>query len=152
MWLLRTQKYLIKTACFLCAGVFVAATLLPLCAGESAIGTVVSIPLSYPQKSNAPKQQVQKTGKTPVISGKVQICVSGISAAQAKSDTPYVEYFLDDQPVYDSRNKKLLCFVLDTAAYPDGEHALTANLWDKNGPSAIGIKKIIVLNQIQHEN
>ena len=123
------------------------------CPGYSAqegAGNTVLIPLAYPQKSNAPKQQ-HKAVKAEIVSGKMAVSVSGMLASQSNSPALYVEYFLDDQAVYSSKESKALLFELDTAGFADGEHTLTANLWDENGPSAIGMKKISIRNQIQNE-
>lgn len=117
----------------------------------------VQIPLIYPQESNSPKREAKKIEKAPVLNGEVFIDVVGIKPEQLKTLNLYVEYFLDNELIYSTENKqrrtprpKSLRFILDTCVYPEGEHTLVVNLWNKDGPSAIGIRKIIIQNQRQN--
>lgn len=122
----------------------------------AAQNTTVSIPLIYPQNSNAPKRELKKQEKPVVLKGEVLINITGISSEQLKSPDLYVEYFLDDDLVYSTQDKNqdktkenLLSFILDTTKYADGNHKLVINLWDLNEPSAIGIREIIIQNEAQ---
>ncbi len=123
---------------------------------EAAQNTTVSVSLIYPQNTNAPKRQLQKKEKPAVLKGDVLISVAGISTEQLKSPDLYVEYFLDDDLIYstqdkgqDKTKKVSLSFTLDATKYADGDHKLVVNLWDANGPSAIGIREIIIQNEAQ---
>lgn len=147
------MKALKKVIIFVFLTVFIAAGLL-YSAQES-----VQISLVYPQQFNKPKRQAGKTEKPPALKGKVFIDVIGINPEQAKSPNSYVEYFLDDELIYSTQNRKeslpdagSLGFILNTRLYPDGEHKIVVNLWDKDGPSAIGIRKIIIQNAPLNEN
>lgn len=117
----------------------------------------IQIPLAYPQKSNAPKTKIKRTEKPARLKGKVIIEVADIIPSQLKNLHFYVEYFLDNQLIYSTQKQqgkkaKSLRFILDTRLYPNGEHTLVVNLWDKDGPSAIGIRKIIIQNELKNEN
>lgn len=123
---------------------------------EAVQNTTVSIPLIYPQNSNAPKREPKKQEKPVVLKGEALINIIGISSEQLKSPGLYVEYFLDDDLVYSTQDNKQdktkensLSFILDTTKYVDGNHKLVVNLWDLNGPSAIGIIEIIIQNESQ---
>lgn len=120
---------------------------------------LLQISVVYPQKSNFPKREVKKTEKPMVLQGEIAINAVGIKPEQIKHTDVYVEYFLDGQLLYSSENKEAdkttkapAEFILDTTAYPDGEHTLVVNFWDKDGPSAIGIRKIIIQNVKKDEN
>lgn len=104
------------------------------------------ITLLYPQTTNAPKKEVKKKEKPVPVSGKVSIDVTGINPAQLNNTGVFAEYYLDSALVYSSENNKPFGFVLDSALYPNGQHSLTVNLWDKEGTSAIGIREIIIKN------
>jgi len=112
----------------------------------------LEIRLIYPQKSNAPKRELKRIEKPVIVKGRVPLNVAGIkSSGPKKKDNLYIEYFLDNELVYSSQNKGPLQFILDTRLYADGRHTLVVNLWDKDGPSAIGIKEIIIQNQVKDE-
>lgn len=124
---------------------------------EAAQSTTVSISVIYPQSSNAPKRQLSKKDKPVVLKGDVLINITGINSEQLKSPDLYVEYFLDDDLVYSTQDQKQdrtkkvsLSFTLDTTKYADGDHKLVVNLWDTNGPSAIGIREITIQNGTQN--
>src|SRR3989338_1062653 len=109
----------------------------------------ISISLVYPQKTNAPKRELNRIEGPPVVTGDVSVKVVGIRPEQLRNPNLYVEYFLDDNLVYSTEDKKKigqdrlksLGFILNTRSSPDGLHTLVANLWDKDGPSAIGMRK-----------
>lgn len=118
----------------------------------------IQIALIYPQKSNAPKREIKKINKPAVVRGEISIGIAGITPAQLKNPDIYVEYFLDGELIYSNENKAKnktkpvsFGFVLDSRLYPDGEHNLVVNFWDKDGPSAIGIRKIIIQNLVKNE-
>ena len=123
-------------------------------AKENASQNRITVYLLYPQKSNAPKRAPQRIEKPAVLKGDVPVDIAGIEAKQLKSQGVYVEYFLDNDLVYSTEGKdgkkakirRSHGFVLDTTRYPDGAHTLVVNLWDKNGPSAIGMRKITIKN------
>lgn len=111
----------------------------------------IYINLVYPQKSNTLKREPLKIEKPPILKGEVFINILGISTEQLNNPNLYVEYFLNNDLVYSTQNKKLsrqnpFSFTLDTTKYADGMHTLVVNLWDKDGPAAIGIRKIIIQN------
>jgi len=110
----------------------------------------VKITVVYPQASNAPKRAVKRTEKAAVLRGKVLVSVSGVGQKELKDPNLFVQYFLDNKLVYSTQEQKggkgPLGFTLDTSLYNDGQHTLTANVWDKEGPSIIGMRKIIIKN------
>lgn len=117
------------------------------------------IPLAYPQKSNAPKREAKRIEKPVLLNDKVFVNIAEIKPGQSKNPDLYVEYFLDSELIYSTQGKKEsnpkkrpLGFTLDTQLYSDGRHILVVNLWDKDGPSAIGIKEIIIQNKVQNED
>lgn len=112
----------------------------------------LQIYLAYPQKSNAPKREVRRIEKPAVVQDKVCLGVAGIKPEQLNKSDAYVEYFLDDSLIYSSQKEQSLQFILDTHLYPDGKHTIFANFWDKDGPSAIGIREIIIQNQDKNED
>ena len=122
---------------------------------ESAINDVVenpvpqtidiTIPLSYPQKTNAPVKVPVKLKPTVLVKGKIIISVENYDTQQASPDA-YIEYFLNGALVYSNEGGKPLEFRLDTRAYPNGQYELIVNLWDPHGPSAIGKSKIELKN------
>lgn len=124
---------------------------------EAAQNTAVSISVIYPQNTNVPKRTLNKKEKPADLKGDVIINVTGINSEQLKSPDLYVEYFLDDELIYstqDERQDKIkktsLGFILDTTKYENGNHRLVVNLWDAKGPSAIGIREIIIQNETQN--
>lgn len=124
---------------------------------EAAQNTAVSISVIYPQNTNAPKRTLNKKEKPAVLKGDVIINVTGINSEQLKSPDLYVEYFLDDELIYSTQDEKQdkikktsLGFILDTTKYENGNHRLVVNLWDAKGPSAIGIREIIIQNEKQN--
>ena len=155
------KNNIVKLVCiYLAATAILTVRFMPVYAGPQAnhssspvpiTENIILISLIYPQESNAAKRPPARTEVASVLLGKVAVTVSGIAITQANSATMYVEYFLDSRLIYNNQNKKSLSFELDTANYADGEHTLTANLWDINGPSAIGIKKIIIKNIVEDE-
>lgn len=123
---------------------------------EAAQNTTVSISLIYPQASNAPKREPKKKEKPVVLKDEVLIDVAGISPQQLKSPDLYVEYFLDDNLIFstqdkaqDKTKKTSLSFTLDTTKYQDGTHKIVVNLWNTSGPSAIGMRDIVIQNGTQ---
>lgn len=116
-------------------------------------GGSLEVNLVYPQQSNAVKREAKKIDKPAVLEGQVAVNVAGLDPEQLKHAGAYAEYFMDDRLIYSSVTKKpdasgriLLGCTLYTAEYPDGEHTLLVNFWDKEGPSAIGARKIIIQN------
>lgn len=124
---------------------------------EAAQNTAVSISVIYPQNTNVPKRTLNKKEKPADLKGDVIINVTGINSEQLKSPDLYVEYFLDDELIYSTQDEKQdkikktsLGFILDTTKYENGNHRLVVNLWDAKGPSAIGIREIIIQNETQN--
>lgn len=124
---------------------------------EQSYSDKIYISLVYPQKSNAPKRESKKIEKPLLVKNEVSISVTDIKPEQLKHPELYVEYFLDGDLIFSTQEDKKedkskkrslgsLGFILDTTSYPDGTHTLVANLWDKDGPSAIGIREIIIQN------
>lgn len=116
----------------------------------------LQISLVYPQESNAPKRERKEIDKPVVLKGEVLVNIVGVRPKQLKKPSIYVEYFLDNELIYSTENKegnksksKSLGFTLDTQLYSEGEHTLVVNLWNKDGPSAIGMRKIIIQNQTE---
>lgn len=112
---------------------------------------LLQIYLLYPQKSNAPKREPRRVEKPAVVRGKVCLDVAGINQQQLNKPQAYVEYFLDEALIYSSQKEESRQFILDTCLYADGRHTIVANLWDKDGPSAIGIREILIQNQDKNE-
>ncbi len=116
----------------------------------------LAVSLVYPQPSNAAKRQAKKSEPPIVIKGKILINIVGINPEQLKHPDLYAEYFLDNNLIYSSKNTQskhnLLTFTFDTGSYPDGKHALIVNLWDTGGPSAIGMRDIIIQNAAKNED
>jgi len=110
------------------------------------------ITLLYPQTANAPKKEVKKKEKPVLVKGDISIDITGIRPGQLNNTDVFAEYYLDNTLVYSSENNKPFTFILDSKLYPDGEHTLTVNLWDKEGASAIGIREIIIHNTENNEN
>lgn len=122
---------------------------------SSAFADSVSIDLIYPQKFNAPKRQAKKIEEPAVLSKETLVKASGLKPEQVRKKGVYIEYFLDDQLIFSTRDSKQIGsygFILNTPAYPDGKHTLIANIWDETGPSAIGIRQIIIANKDANAN
>lgn len=123
-------------------------------ANES-ISRAVSVSLTYPQMSNAPKRDSKVIDKVAVVRGDTVVVASGIKPRQLNSGTCYLEFYLDSDLVYSTEagtstgnsTAVLDKFILDTTLYTDGDHTLVVNLWDKNGPSAIGVRRIYIQNE-----
>lgn len=137
-------------ALFLILGIFIFVN------GPVLAKEVIQVVLVYPQKSNAPKRETKKADKPAIVRGEVSIDVAGVTPAQLKNPDIYVEYFLDEKLIYSNENKTKdktkpvsFGFILDSRLYPDGKHNLVVNFWDKGGPSAIGIRKIIIQNRVE---
>lgn len=76
--------------------------------------------------------------------------------SKIEKDRYSVEYFLDEQLIYqtsgfDEKNstQDSFGFIFDTTRYENGLHKLIVNFWDKSGPSAIGIREIIINNHTE---
>lgn len=111
----------------------------------------IYIALIYPQAPNAPKRESLKKEPPLLLAQKTRIDVSGINPEQLSHPDLYLEYFLDDQLIYSTKEAKtkVLGFIFDPCLYPEGAHTLIVNLWDKDGPSAIGIREIMLKNQAE---
>ncbi len=114
---------------------------------------IIQVSLVYPQQSNAPKREASRIEKPATIKDSILIEITNVKPQQLNNADVYIEYYLDDQLIYTTENMGQdktktgsFSFTLDTMLYPDGTHTLVINLWDKNGPSAIGIKQIIIKN------
>ena len=111
------------------------------------------VELNFP-KPGYPKAAKPKALLAPVeVSGNLIIDITPYPA-NAEQDRYLVEYFLDDQLISQSsgvkeNNPQRLSFtyILDTTKFANGPHKIIINLWDKSGPSAIGIRKIIINNE-----
>lgn len=115
------------------------------------IGTVLSdetvlVPLRYPQQSNAPKRR-EAVLESRIVSGLINVNVSGLLKSNEKNKGLFVEYFLDNELIHRSQENGPLGFQFDSRAYANAEYVLTVNLWDQTSPSAIGMKRIIIKNE-----
>lgn len=133
---------------FLFLGIFI------LVNGPVLAKEAIQVVLVYPQKSNSIKREGKRIERPMVLKGVISIDVAGVNPKQLKNPDVYLEYFLDGQLIYSSEKKaqpnvrpSLLSFVLDTRLYANGAHSLVVNLWDKKGPSAIGIRQVIIQNE-----
>jgi hypothetical protein len=116
------------------------------CIGTGFCEENVLVPLRYPQQSNAPKRR-EAVLEPQIVSGSINVNVSGMLKNAEKSKDLLVEYFLDNKLIHSSRETGSLGFQFDSRAYTDGEHVLVVNLWDETGSSAIGMKRVIIKNE-----
>lgn len=119
----------------------------------------INISLKFPQRYNAPMKAKPIIKKPVEISGGIFI---GISKRPTKnevnSERYLVEYFMDDTLIFSTKgeiadNSELpnYDFLLDSAQFKNGPHRLIVNFWDKDGPSAIGMRDIVINNAPQGE-
>lgn len=144
-WFIKMKRgFKIKTILTLILGAFFF-----ICLVEASSQNSVQITISYPQESNTPKRQTKRIDEPVVVKDEVFIDIVGIKLEQLNHPELYAEYFLDNNLIYSTEDKKQspLGFILDTRLYENGRHTLIVNLWDKDGPSAIGIREIIIQNQ-----
>lgn len=124
---------------------------------EEGIAGKIKIPLSFPQKYNTRMKSTPVLKKPVKISGKMLLGISMQPMVDdVESDKYLVEYFLDDELIFSTNGENsgqpdspTFDFVLDSAKYKNGSHKLVVNFWNKDGPSAIGMQKVIIENLSQ---
>ncbi|MDD4910185.1 MAG: hypothetical protein PHR44_05850 [Candidatus Omnitrophica bacterium] len=87
------------------------------------------------------------------VYGKIFVNIS-LVPDKIERDRYLVEYFLDEQLIHQTTGieegsdaRFSFGCVLDTAQYENGTHKIIVNFWDKSGPSAIGIKEVVINNK-----
>lgn len=113
----------------------------------------ITVKLNFPKKSTAKMTAPKSLEKPQVICGNLIIDINPYPGA-IEEDRYLVQYFLGDQLFYQTtgyneENPDTLSFryILDTNKFENGSYKLTVNFWDKNGPSAIGIREIVIKNE-----
>lgn len=119
----------------------------------------IKIPLLYPQKSTAERKTSGVCNKTITVNGLILVKLENVPRLpDADTERYLVEYYTDNKLFYktngiNENNPGILNFniQLDTNSIENGEYNLVINFWDKKGPSAIGIKKIIIKNKDEND-
>jgi hypothetical protein len=113
----------------------------------------LTIQLLFPKKSYAKATPPKALLEPKEVSGNLIIDISPYPD-KIEEGRYLVEYFLDDQLLYQTTgfnedNPDILSFsyILDTTRFEDGPHKIIINFWDEAGPSAIGIRQIIINNE-----
>ncbi|MFH1440583.1 MAG: hypothetical protein ABIH18_00860 [Candidatus Omnitrophota bacterium] len=115
---------------------------------------VIDIYLVSPQKYNAPMRKLPVISSSKEVSGIVLFRIDKkADQEEVKNNRYLVEYFIDDNLIYKTNGKNEIKpenpnfnLKLDTVKYSDGQHKLTVNFWDKNGPSSIGMENLLIKN------
>lgn len=113
----------------------------------------VVVQLKFPEPSNQ-KAHVPLAIPVPQeVSGNLIVDIASYPEHIVKGRYS-VEYFLDGQLFYttdgwqeDNQEQLSFKYVLDSSKFTDGQHKLVINFWDKEGPSAIGIREILINNE-----
>ena len=112
----------------------------------------MTIELLFPKKSTAVMTAPKPKLEPREVCDFVLINISPIPS-EIEKDRYLVEYFLNEQLIYQTTGfneedptKVSFSYTLDTTIYEDGIHKLIVNFWDESGPSAIGIREIIINN------
>jgi hypothetical protein len=121
-------------------------------AEEKASQGSLVIKLIYPTPSGAAMKAPGQIQKPQEISGRVPIDIQP-KPQKAEKDRYLVEYFLDDQLIYEttgfdgeSPSTAGFGYILDTTKYENGRHKLVINFWDKEAQSAIGSREVVINN------
>lgn len=115
----------------------------------------LTIELIFPKQSSAPMTAPKPKLEPQKVSSRVVLDITP-APSKIEKDRYSVEYFLDEQLIYqtsgfDEKNytQDSFSFIFDTTGYENGLHKLIVNFWDKSGPSAIGIREIIINNHTE---
>lgn len=121
--------------------VIVLICMLCLISNSTVFAEDIVINLLYPKANNK-----LKLHSPVVIKGIVKIEVRGIRDKQKKQASYWLEYYLNDDLVFSTKDDNIKEFYLNTVNYPNGSYNLTVNLWDKDSDSAIGIERVQIRN------
>ena len=132
-------------------------TLLIICLvllfGANLFAEGITLELNFPQKSTAKITAPKPLLKPQEVSGSLILDIVPYPAAIEK-ERYLVEYFLDGQLIYQttgfnesSPDKLSFTYLLDSAKFENGKHKIIINFWDKKGPSAIGIREVVIKNE-----
>ena len=112
----------------------------------------LTIKLLFPKKSTSLMTAPRPELKPQEVCGLVVIDITPVPS-KIEEDRYLVEYFLDEQLIYqttgfneENPTQVSFSYTLDTTKYENGLHKLIVNFWDKSGPSAIGIREVIIDN------
>lgn len=130
--------------------------LIGLCLGllwwGNVLASEVKIELNSPNKSMAKAITPRPILEPIEVSGNLIIDITPYPNT-VEEERYLAEYFLDGQLIYqttgyNSNNPEELTFhyLLDTTRFLDGQYKIIVNFWDKDGPSAIGIREIVIKN------
>jgi hypothetical protein len=123
-------------------------------AEDAAPRQTIVVQLVSSGEANAPRRENPPSSKPIAVNGMVQVQVERHPTTRDLETERYsVEFYVDDQLQFQTKGEKepttgQPCFVwtMDSAKFPNGEHKLVINLWDKEGPAAIGIKRLVISN------
>ncbi|MDD4909482.1 MAG: hypothetical protein PHR44_02190 [Candidatus Omnitrophica bacterium] len=130
---------------------FIAAFSFNLLAKEAYQNQLI-LELNFPKESTAKMEAPRPKAEALSISGEILVNISPVPE-KIEQDRYLVEYFLDEQLIYRTTgfDRRTFACILDTAQYENGTHKLIINFWDKSGPSAIGIRELIINNEETNE-
>jgi len=113
----------------------------------------MTIQLLFPKKGYAKATPPKALLEPKEVSGNLIIDISPYPD-KIEEGRYLVEYFLDDQLLYqttgfseDNPDVFSFSYILDTTRFENGSHKIIVNFWDEFGPSAIGIRQIIINNE-----
>lgn len=106
----------------------------------------VNIKLIFPGAGNTAMRAPAPILEPQEITG--QVSVDFIPHPSNVEEGRYlVEYFLGDRLIYKTDTSGTFSYILDTTKYENGRYKLIINFWDSSGPSAIGIREVMINNQ-----
>lgn len=122
-------------------------------AEDNAAQKSLMVQLIYPATSGAAMKAPGPIPKPQEVSGQVLIDIAP-KPLKSERDRYLVEYYLDDQLIYEStgfdgetESAGAFSYILDTGKYGNGSHKLVVNFWDKQGQSAIGARELVINNE-----
>ncbi|MFA5144008.1 MAG: hypothetical protein WC522_07595 [Candidatus Omnitrophota bacterium] len=115
-------------------------------AAEKLPKNAVNVKLVFPAAANTAMRAPAPIAEPQEIAG--QVFVDFVPHPEGvEKDRYLVEYFLDDQLIYKTTASGTFKYTLDTAKYENGRHKLIVNFWDDSGPSAIGVREVVINNK-----
>lgn len=103
----------------------------------------LTVELLFPKKGGQVMNAPKPTERPKEASGLILIDLKP-APSKIEKERYSVEYFLDEELLYKSESS--FTHFLDTTKYANGPHKVIVNFWDNAGPSAIGIREIIINN------